>query len=64
MQYYIKQWPDRKVSLIAENGLDLTTFYNIEQAVAACRLWCNNKPVFINGPVTKQIPEYTTRATD
>ena len=44
MQYYVKEWPDRTATLVAEDGHDLTTFPSLEQAVMACRLWCHVNP--------------------
>lgn len=40
MQYYVKEWADNKVSLIAEDGYILENFNTIAEAVVTCVKEC------------------------
>jgi hypothetical protein len=39
MYFYIKEWPNKSATLMAENGTVLWTFHNIEEARNVCREW-------------------------
>ena len=40
MQYYVKQWADKTVSLIAEDGFILEDYLSVAEAVQACVKEC------------------------
>ena len=44
MNYFVKEWPDRKASIVAEDGYLLQTFNNVTEAVGACRQGCRVEP--------------------
>ena len=58
MQYYVRQWPDKTASLLAEDGITLVTFYSLEQAVMACRLWREVIPLLIESHSGSPVPEF------
>lgn len=41
MYFYIKEWPNKTATLMAENGTVLWTFQCVEEAMAICREWYN-----------------------
>jgi len=47
MQYYIREWHDRRASLIAEDGFSLDTFDSVDDAIDACIKDCRVEPKFI-----------------
>lgn len=40
MQYYINEWSEQTVSLIAEDGYSLNTFENLADAIDVCFYHC------------------------
>ena len=50
MKYFIKEWPDRKASIYAEDGYLLETFQSLKEAVNVCRKDCLVEPMRIERP--------------
>lgn len=44
MNYFVKEWPDRKASIVAEDGYLLQTFNNVTEAIRVCRQGCRVDP--------------------
>ncbi len=47
MQYYIRQLPDERALLIAEDGYPLSRFDSVDDAVATCIVECRVVPLWI-----------------
>lgn len=47
MQYYVKEWPNRTASIIAEDGYVLATFDSLPLAIANCLVECRVEPMSI-----------------
>lgn len=47
MQYYVRELDDRRAVLIAEDGYPLSTFDNVDEAVATCITDCRVAPLWI-----------------
>jgi len=39
MRFFIKEWPNKSATLMAENGTVLWTFANAEAAEKVCKNW-------------------------
>ena len=50
MGFFIKEWPNKTATLMADTGAVLWTFQNLDEALHVCREWYNlqakNNPVF------------------
>ena len=50
MGFFIKEWPNKTATLMADTGAVLWTFHDVDEALRVCREWYNlqtkNKPVF------------------
>ncbi len=53
MRYFIKEWPDRKASIYAEDGYLLETFKSLIEAIKACRKDCLVEPTIVESPFLK-----------
>jgi hypothetical protein len=40
MRFFIKEWPNKTATLLAENGTVLWTFSNVEEAENVAKDWC------------------------
>ena len=47
MQYFIKEWPDRTASIIAEDGHLLATLNSLKEALHICRKDCRVEPMSV-----------------
>lgn len=47
MNYFIKEWPDRKATIYAEDGYVLETFKSLKEAVKVCRKDCQVEPMSV-----------------
>ena len=41
MRFFIKEWPNKTATLMAENGAELWTFLSVAEAENVCRDWYN-----------------------
>lgn len=41
MSFFIKEWPNKTATLMANNGAVLWTFTSVEEAQRVCRDWYN-----------------------
>lgn len=47
MDYFVKEWPNRKASIVAEDGYLLDTFNTLKEAIFACRQGCHIDPLHV-----------------
>lgn len=47
MHYYVRELSDKRAVLIAEDGYPLSTFANVNEAVATCIVDCRTAPLWI-----------------
>ena len=47
MQYFIREWPDQKASLVAEDGYTLAVFDNLREAKYRCAKDCMTVPEYV-----------------
>jgi len=47
VKYFVKEWPDYKASIYAEDGYLLQTFNSVREAVRACQKDCRVNPEHI-----------------
>ena len=47
MQYFVRELADSRAVLVAEDGYPLSTFANVEAAVATCIIDCRIAPLWI-----------------
>lgn len=47
MHYYVRELRDKQAVLIAEDGYPLSTFVDVNEAVATCIVHCRTAPLWI-----------------
>lgn len=62
MKFIFKQWSDKSVTLMTENGYSLSTFNTLEEANLACQQWYKANGYHANTPQqsSKQDPGCST----